>query len=249
MSIYGIDLCSIQGHVDWDKVAASGIKFAYIKASQFSSTMDYSFGENARRAKEAGLAVGAYHFAFCQSDPEAQARFFFRASDGVGQAEGELPPVLDLEFSRDMTPKPIVEWAVRFMAEAERLWYPNNPLRIAYGSPVRRPMLYTYPAFAKSLQPLLKASELTKYGLWIASYKANNGPGAAWTPGTDDKPTLPEGWDDYNVWQYSGNGGIKVPGIGPDCDRNVIPRESLFLHMQGKFQVADQPIIHTVPEE
>ena len=34
----GIDVAKYQGNVAWDKVAASGVQFAYIKATQNNST-------------------------------------------------------------------------------------------------------------------------------------------------------------------------------------------------------------------
>lgn len=201
-----IDLSSLQETVDWEKVAASGIEGAYIKSSQYSGTWDYQFGTYVSGATRAGISCGAYHFAYCGSDPAAQARFFFKASDGLGSKPGELPPSLDLEFAKNIPPKDVVDWAVAFMKEAERCWYPGNDLREAAGQKVRRPIIYTFPYFAQSLQPFLGESELTKYPLWIATYQAEG-------------PKLPTGWSDWALWQWIGNGG-QVPGIGRDCDRD-----------------------------
>lgn len=218
-----IDLCSIQGTVDWVAVRGAGFEGAYIKSSQYTSTADHRFGQYAEDASRAGLAVGAYHFAYCGSDPVAQAEYFFRQADKVGQLAGDMPPALDLEFAKNIPPKDIVSWGERFMARARELWYGTNSVRL--------PILYTYPYFAKSLQPYLKDSKLTEYPLWIANYKSDAaGKLVGWYPTDTDKPMATDGWDNPTIWQYSGNNGLRVPGIAVDCDRD------LFLGSRGAWE-------------
>lgn len=206
MSIELCDMCSLQNpeHVDFEAMKASGIRGVYFKSSQYSSSLDGTFNIGVERAEKAGLVVGAYHFAYCGSDPWKQMAFFFAASRGLGSKEGELPPMLDWEFAKnglDGTPlkkSDTVKWAVSAMAAAKMMWYPDND---------RLPTLYTFPFFAYERQPWLgQEGSLAKYPLTLAAY-----------------PTipleLPKPWNKVTIHQYIGNGG-RVPGVSTDCDRD-----------------------------
>ena len=59
----GIDVSHWQGRIDWDVVAASGVDFAIIKATEGSTKADEWYHRNRVRARRAGLYVAAYHFA------------------------------------------------------------------------------------------------------------------------------------------------------------------------------------------
>ena len=73
----GIDVSHWQGAIDWTMVAASGKRFAYIKASESTDFVDPAFLQNRAGARAAGLYVGAYHFA----QPSATA------GDAVAEAD------------------------------------------------------------------------------------------------------------------------------------------------------------------
>ena len=51
-----------QGVIDWSLVAAAGIKFAIIKATEGGSLLDPRFSTNWQAAKAAGIVRAAYHF-------------------------------------------------------------------------------------------------------------------------------------------------------------------------------------------
>jgi lysozyme len=99
---YGIDVSHHQGSVAWQRVAADGISFAYLKASEGSSFVDPRFDANWRRAGEAGIDRGAYHFFSLCSPGADQARNFL----DVVPDRLELPPAVDLELSPDCTERP-----------------------------------------------------------------------------------------------------------------------------------------------
>jgi lysozyme len=97
--VRGVDVSSFQGHIDWQRlVDRSGIRFAFIKASEGTHTRDKRFEQNWEAAK--GLvARGAYHFfTFCGSG-DAQAQNFLRALPDVG----EMPSGVDVEFAGNCT--------------------------------------------------------------------------------------------------------------------------------------------------
>ena len=94
--IRGVDVSHHQGAVDWRQVRASGIDFAFIKATEGQDHRDSRFRQNWQEAGEAGLARGAYHFfTFC-TPGSAQAENFL---DALSELHAELPPVADVEFA------------------------------------------------------------------------------------------------------------------------------------------------------
>ncbi|MCC2096979.1 MAG: glycosyl hydrolase family 25, partial [Hyphomicrobiales bacterium] len=60
--IHGIDVSKYQGDIDWNAVRASGVKFAWIKATEGGDHADERFLQNWNAAKAAGVPRGAYHF-------------------------------------------------------------------------------------------------------------------------------------------------------------------------------------------
>lgn len=261
--INGIDLCGVQeykpGAVDFKKVKEAGFEFVYAKSSQYSKTKDFTFDSLVDRARDAGLRVGAYHFCSHDSDPEAQAEHFFRASNGLGRLPGELPPMGDWEFCTSSVyvppkyplghPAHCINWGERFMKRVTELWYPDN----ARMQVPRLPTLYTYPNYAGRHQPQLSASTLGIYPLTYASYKSEpDGKGGyklvGWLPKESQGPLhkIPGPWADWKLWQYSGNNGLRVPGVPGDCDRQ------LFNGSQGdwaEFLGLCRPVHQSDPKE
>jgi lysozyme len=60
--IKGIDISHWQGAVDFKKVAASGVKFVMVKATQGTAFIDERFASNVQNAHNCGLLVGVYHY-------------------------------------------------------------------------------------------------------------------------------------------------------------------------------------------
>lgn len=91
----GIDVSHHQGRIDWPRVAADDVAFAYLKATEGGDYRDDAFARNWDAARAAGLAVGAYHFfTFCR--PGAEQADNVLAT--VPAAADALPLVVDLEF-------------------------------------------------------------------------------------------------------------------------------------------------------
>jgi len=91
----GIDVSHHQGRIDWPRVAADDVAFAYLKATEGGDYRDDAFARNWRDARAAGLAVGAYHFfTFCRPGGEQADNVL-----AVVPADADaLPLVVDLEF-------------------------------------------------------------------------------------------------------------------------------------------------------
>lgn len=90
----GIDVSHFQGKVDWGKVKAAGVAFAFAKATEGVSYTDAMFATNWQGMQNAGLLRGAYHFFRPSQDAAAQAQHFLSV---VSLQSGDLPPALDVE--------------------------------------------------------------------------------------------------------------------------------------------------------
>jgi lysozyme len=100
---YGIDVSHHQGAIDWHRVAADDIGFAYIKASEGGDFVDDRFAENWSGSADAGLRRGAYHFFTLCTPGDVQARHFL---DVVPSDPEALPPAVDLELAQNCSERP-----------------------------------------------------------------------------------------------------------------------------------------------
>lgn len=96
--LFGVDVSSYQGNVDWAVLAGQGVEFAFIKATEGSILQDRQFAANWAGAAEAGVRAGAYHFLSYDSPGDTQADNYIAT---VPVTEGALPPVVDIEFYGD----------------------------------------------------------------------------------------------------------------------------------------------------
>ncbi len=101
--VFGVDVSSYQGEVDWSTLADQGVVFAFCKATEGSTHVDPTFRQNWANAQAAGVLVGAYHFFSYDSPGEMQAENFIAQ---VPVVVGTLPPVVDIEFYGDKVKNP-----------------------------------------------------------------------------------------------------------------------------------------------
>lgn len=66
MELRGIDVSSHNGAISWAKAAASGVRFAMLRA-MVGKTRDTTFAANATYAAKNGIAVGAYLYSYARS--------------------------------------------------------------------------------------------------------------------------------------------------------------------------------------
>ena len=153
--VFGVDVSSYQGVVDWPVLAAQGVDFAFIKATEGSTLRDGRFADNWTGAQAAGARAGAYHFLSYDTPGETQADNFI---DLVPVTEGALPPVVDIEFYGDYLEQPPEKEHVRSILDPllERL-------EAHYGV---KPILYvTY----RSYYLYLAGSGYGEYPIWCSS--------------------------------------------------------------------------------
>lgn len=98
MTEYGIDISAWNTVTDWGAVRGNGIAFTSIKVTESTNYVSPDASAQANGARNAGIAVGGYHFARNDSTPESQAQFF--ASECRARAllqAGSFVPMLDME--------------------------------------------------------------------------------------------------------------------------------------------------------
>lgn len=190
-AVHGVDVSRWQGDIDWPKLRTQGANFAYIKATDGGDHLDPMFRTNWRKAKEAGLKRGAYHFFYWCRVASEQASWFIR---NVPRDSDALPPVIDVEWNgessckRQPSPEKVREKMQVFMDMLER----------HYG---KRPIIYTAPDF---YDDNLRGA-FTNYPFWlraVAQHPSKVYPGRNW-----------------RFWQYSGSGLSQ--GVDGKIDLNV----------------------------
>lgn len=101
--VFGVDVSSYQGTVDWSVLTDQGVDFAFIKATEGSLLQDRQFAANWTGARQAGVRPGAYHFLSYDSPGDTQADNFISQ---VPVTQGALPPVIDIEFYGEYLERP-----------------------------------------------------------------------------------------------------------------------------------------------
>ena len=93
--VKGIDISHHNGReIDFEAVRDGGYSFVYMKATEGTDYKDRHFIDNFRRAREAGLGVGAYHFFRFDTDGEMQALNLMHSLRGY---KLDLPVAIDVE--------------------------------------------------------------------------------------------------------------------------------------------------------
>ena len=191
--IHGIDVSKFQGDIDWSKVADSGVKFAWIKATEGGDHADERFQANWEGAKAAGVPHGAYHFVYWCRPPMEEMAFFEQNAPVEPDA---LPPVLDVEATptsrtchRHLTQDAAIADMQVMLTEMER----------HYG---KRPIIYTTVDF---YQAILIDGAFMDYPIWVRSTKYH--------------PSVKYGARSWRLWQYQSDGW--VPGIDTKVDRDA----------------------------
>ena len=192
-AVHGIDVSKYQGEIDWNAVASSDIRFAWIKATEGGDHVDSKFQQNWAGAKAAGMPRGAYHFVYWCRPWREEMDWFKR---NVPVEADALPPVLDVEATpesktckRILQPDEAVADMRQMLGEMER----------HYG---KRPIIYSTVDFYEAI---LAGGALSEYPIWVRSTKHH--------------PTVRYGSRNWHFWQYQSDGS--VDGIQTAVDRNV----------------------------
>lgn len=178
-TVQGVDVSHWQGVIDWGKVKAAGIEFAFFKATEHTMFFDGQFDNNWKNSRANGVIRGAYHFYRPSYDPLIQAEWFVQKAGVPG--DGDLPPTLDLEVTDNLAPADVAKGALQFLARVELLTG-------------RVPMIYTSNRVFNTV--LGGPAGFAKYPLWVANWNVM-------CPNIPD-PT----WKSWRFWQTTDSGAV-----------------------------------------
>lgn len=186
----GMDISRFQGKIDWDKVAHSGLSFAFAKATEGTTYADPDFAANWAGMKKAGLLRGAYHFYRPNMDPIAQANHFLKSVPHLDK--GDVHPMLDVEVDDGVSAAGIAAGVQQWIDHVKAALH-------------RDVIIYTYIYFWQ--HNMNNTNHFVREcPLWIAHYTAA------------PQPTLVGGWPFWTFWQYTDQGS--VDGIAGIVDKD-----------------------------
>lgn len=192
----GIDVSKYQGEIDWEKVAADGVKFAFIRVGfrgygTGAIVLDENFEANIKGATAAGIKVGVYFFSQAINTKEAveEAEFVLEHIKGY---QLDYPVVFDTEDivnedsrTEGLTPEELTEITIAFCEAIKDADY--------------TPMIY---ANLRWFTMSLDLTKLEEYEKWYAYY--------------DSQMYFPY---KISMWQYTESG--QVDGINGNVDLNI----------------------------
>lgn len=191
----GIDVSTYQGYPAWDRVAADGVEFAMIKATQGKAEsssaylfVDSKFHYNIESATSAGIRCGVYHYLTAKSadECEREALFFLQTIEPF-RDRIELWAAVDVE-SRHL----------EGMGKAEL-----SAIVMQFCDIVRdagyAPMVYTNPDWLRN-----RLAGIGDADLWLALWR--------------DRENIPTGYPRLKIWQW---GADYVDGINGEVDSNI----------------------------
>lgn len=195
----GIDVSAHQGKIDWPKVAAAGVEFAFIRGAfrgygTGKIVEDMKFDENIKNANAAGIHVGVYVYSQAITEEEVleEADFLLKKAAPYGT---DIPIVIDVEM---VTGTDGEDGRMNKLSVEERtnlvLLFCQTVENAGY-----QPMVYHNTEMGALM---LDISALEDYPKWFASYS-----GTLYYP------------YEYGIWQYSSKG--RVDGIKGNVDLNI----------------------------
>lgn len=185
-TVEGVDVSSHQGNVAWSTLWNSGVRFAYVKATEGTGYRNPYFTQQYNGSYDVGMIRGAYHFALPNASSGAAQAAYFADNGGGWSADGRtLPGVLDIEYNPygstcyGLSQSAMVDWIRDF----------SDTYRARTGRDV---VIYTTTDWWTQCTGNNAGFGATN-PLWIARYAS--------TPGT-----LPAGWGFHTFWQYTSTG-------------------------------------------
>jgi len=237
--ILGVDISRWQSSdqaLDFNRMAAAGVGYAFIKSSDGLATEDALaipyVTAWAPAAKAAGILVGYYHRARLPlttdpnvmiADAKSQAAIATsRLATLGGYDDRTLPYVLDIEgVNSKITDEMVTLWTFTWLEKME-------------SATKRKPIIYSYRSFlaARYLQDQVTVDKFRNYHLWLAQPGDPADPSVQVGQGLNGKPCYQTAWKQtdctyvWTFWQYTNSGDRETFGIpwGPsaiDCPTGV----------------------------
>jgi GH25 family lysozyme M1 (1,4-beta-N-acetylmuramidase) len=201
----GIDVSRFNGIINWDQVAASGVKFAMIRVGSRTSTTgimteDVYARYNLQEANRVGIKVGVYFFSTAVSEAEVLEEANFTIGL-ISKYKITFPVAYDCEKYNSTSSR---QYALgRDVRTALAIKFLDTIAAAGY-----TPMFYASQS-AMTANADWNMTLLNKYKVWVAQYPSQPFP---LTPATTYTGI-------YSMWQYTCKGAIA--GISGSVDMSV----------------------------
>jgi GH25 family lysozyme M1 (1,4-beta-N-acetylmuramidase) len=193
----GFDVSEYSGpNVSFQAFADDEYSFVFLRASIGTHKTDAFFGQNVKKARDAGLVVGTYAAFFANLDPQVQAQFYFHICDeeGLGQSSDMVVPCSDFELLHNTPIEFATEKAYEFQKTIEDLW------NLEAGNS----FVYSYPYFIDQWPDGSAKAALGLRRLAIANYGVS-------------KPRIPAPFMKWDDWQHAGDVVVHGSMVDLDC--------------------------------
>ena len=196
----GFDAASYQGCYNAQAAAADGARFSFVKLSEGTGYVNPYAGCQITASRDAGLRLGAYHFADVGGlSPQSEADNFINVARANNLIGAGVIPVLDWEPSGNL--KAQVWWAKAWLDRVAAAWG-TKPLIYMSASTIHM----------ADWTPVSSAD----YGLWVAGYPRGYAGDRLRDPGSVPYSVAP--WSFAAAWQYSSSGYVSGVGSAVDVD-------------------------------
>ncbi|OEY86476.1 glycoside hydrolase [Wolbachia pipientis] len=203
----GIDVSHWNGNINWGKVAAKDVDFAFAKSTEGQAVRDNTFQENFKGMKDNDIKAGAYHVFRMTSSPEDQAdninhvlsqanfdkqndKLAISATTGICAKPGDTKCDDPSQHTNQERANNLYELLTKLEGDGYH------------------PMIYASPKTWNDYFYTQHGHDFSEYPLWVAHWGVPT-------------PTIPHDWanagKNYTVWNYTDNG--VVDGIeGKVCE-------------------------------
>ena len=197
----GIDVSKYQKKIDWAKVKADGVEYAFIRVgcrgygSKGTLIWDETFHQNVKGALAQGIQVGAYFFSQAITVEEAleEAELVIKELEDYNIT---YPVAIDIERVQNdkarqdaLTKEARTEICIAFCERIKEAGY----IPMVYGD-------------LETFDTLLDTEAISRYDFWVCE--------------TDGNMTFPY---EFAIWQYAHTG--KVDGISTDTNISIAIKE------------------------
>lgn len=201
--MFAIDISKWNGNVDFKKVKTNTPKvdLVIIRSSEGDGNADPMFLKNVKGCLDNGIPYQVYHFCTWNSadevqDATAEAKFLIKQLQAA-----KAPLGIRIWIDTESNKKNII------LSRSEMKTYLDTFIATLKAEGYTGYGIYASKGFVTSFYP--SPHTFGNLPLWVASYNGKT------------RPTMPPGWNKYELWQYTDKG--RCAGVSTVCDLNRGP--------------------------
>lgn len=216
----GIDVSDNQGVIDWKKVKAAGVEFAFLRSTRGSGQPDKQVASNVKGCMEHKIPFGFYKYQYAltpeQSREEAEAVVALLKKLGV-------KPSKDVFVFADVEYKPLISLGMSRVTDI------INAFKTIIDSSG-----YAFGLYA-GMYDYYNLMESSRFNVpvWIARYYSGYNVMEFGAAPNEKYCPKPKGGSELCGWQYTSSG--RVPGIQGNVDMNICYMDIRFPEIEPEY--------------